>query len=88
MAIPTVDQTEGIWIARTNDEGNHSIQAVFLRTDTRTKPTSRTVAHSFTVEVCNQNRPIIFPLLNGNGIKISGITVSTCELLCFRAHAT
>lgn len=31
MAIPTVDQTEGIWIARTNDEGNHYIQAVFFK---------------------------------------------------------
>lgn len=31
MAIPTVDQTEGIWIERTHDEGNHYIQAVFSR---------------------------------------------------------
>lgn len=29
MAIPTVDQTEGIWIERTNNQGNHYIQAIF-----------------------------------------------------------
>jgi|GEM_PF-1544899 len=31
MSIPTVDQTEGIWIERTNNQGNHYIQAVFFK---------------------------------------------------------
>ncbi len=31
MAIPTVDQTEGIWIDRTSNEGNHYIQEIFSR---------------------------------------------------------
>lgn len=31
MAIPTVDQTEGIWIDRTNNQGNHYVQTVFSR---------------------------------------------------------
>lgn len=31
MAIPTIDQIEGIWVDRTNDEGNHYIQAVFFK---------------------------------------------------------
>jgi hypothetical protein len=29
MILPTLDQTEGIWITRTNDQGYHSIQEVF-----------------------------------------------------------
>jgi len=29
MAIPTLDQTEGIWIERTRNQGNHYIQEVF-----------------------------------------------------------
>lgn len=29
MIRPTVDQTEGIWITRTNDQGYHSVQEVF-----------------------------------------------------------
>ncbi len=29
MILPTVDQTEGIWIARTSDQGYHAIQEVF-----------------------------------------------------------
>lgn len=29
MLLPTMDQTEGIWIARTNDQGYHFIQEVF-----------------------------------------------------------
>jgi hypothetical protein len=29
MIRPTMDQTEGIWIARTNDEGYHSLEEVF-----------------------------------------------------------
>lgn len=29
MAIPTLDQTEGIWIERTADSGYHYIQDVF-----------------------------------------------------------
>jgi hypothetical protein len=29
MIIPTLDQTEGVWIERTKDQGYHSIQAVF-----------------------------------------------------------
>lgn len=33
MTIPTVDQTEGIWIARTNNQGYHYIQAVFPKKD-------------------------------------------------------
>lgn len=31
MAIPTVDQTEGIWIQRTNNQGEHYIQAIFSK---------------------------------------------------------
>ncbi len=31
MSIPTVDQTEGIWIERTNNQGNHYIQAIFFK---------------------------------------------------------
>lgn len=33
MVIPTVDQTEGIWIKRTNNEGDHYIQVVFPKKD-------------------------------------------------------
>ena len=29
MAIPTVDQTGGLWIQRTGNQGNHYIQTVF-----------------------------------------------------------
>ena len=29
MTIPTVNQTEGIWIERTNNEGNHYVQTIF-----------------------------------------------------------
>lgn len=29
MLPPTIDQTEGIWITRTNDQGYHFIQVVF-----------------------------------------------------------
>ncbi len=29
MALPTLDQTEGIWIERTSNQGNHYIQEVF-----------------------------------------------------------
>jgi hypothetical protein len=29
MAIPTLDQTEGIWIGRTSDQGFHYVQDVF-----------------------------------------------------------
>lgn len=29
MTIPTVDQTEGIWIQRTSNQGKHFIQTVF-----------------------------------------------------------
>jgi hypothetical protein len=29
MTLPNIDQTEGIWIARTNDQGYHSIQETF-----------------------------------------------------------
>ena len=29
MLLPTMDQTEGVWIARTNDQGYHFIQEVF-----------------------------------------------------------
>lgn len=29
MSIPTLDQTEGIWIERTNNQGNHHIQGIF-----------------------------------------------------------
>lgn len=29
MAIPTLDQTEGIWITRTNNSGYHYVQDVF-----------------------------------------------------------
>lgn len=31
MAIPTIDQTEGIWIQRTNNQGEHYIQAIFSK---------------------------------------------------------
>lgn len=31
MLPPTIDQTEGVWITRTNDQGYHLIQAVFPR---------------------------------------------------------
>ncbi len=30
MTLPTLDQTEGIWIGRTNGEGYHYIQDIFL----------------------------------------------------------
>ncbi|HEU5378010.1 MAG TPA: hypothetical protein VFV38_21525 [Ktedonobacteraceae bacterium] len=29
MLLPTVDQTEGVWITRTNDQGYYFIQDVF-----------------------------------------------------------
>jgi hypothetical protein len=29
MILPTVDQTEGVWITRTNDQGYHFIHEVF-----------------------------------------------------------
>jgi len=29
MIIPTLDQTEGIWIGRTSDQGYHYVQEVF-----------------------------------------------------------
>jgi hypothetical protein len=29
MLIPTLDQTEGIWINRTSDQGYHYVQEVF-----------------------------------------------------------
>jgi hypothetical protein len=29
MIIPTLDQTEGIWIARTNGHGYHYVQEIF-----------------------------------------------------------
>jgi len=29
MILPTIDQTEGVWITRTNDQGYHSIHDVF-----------------------------------------------------------
>jgi hypothetical protein len=29
MALPTLDQTEGIWIGRTNGQGYHYVQEVF-----------------------------------------------------------
>jgi hypothetical protein len=31
MILPTIDQTEGIWIARTGDQGYHAIQKYFPR---------------------------------------------------------
>lgn len=31
MLLPTVDQTEGVWIVRTGDQGHHYIQEVFPR---------------------------------------------------------
>lgn len=31
MIIPTVDQTEGVWIERTNNQGSHYIQIIFSR---------------------------------------------------------
>jgi hypothetical protein len=31
MAIPTLNQTEGLWINRTSDLGNHYIQAIFSK---------------------------------------------------------
>lgn len=31
MLPPTIDQTEGVWITRTNDQGYHLIQAIFPR---------------------------------------------------------
>ena len=31
LLIPTVDQTEGVWIERTNNQGNHFIQAIFSK---------------------------------------------------------
>jgi len=33
MALPTLDQTEGIWIERTNHQGDHYIQTVFSKED-------------------------------------------------------
>lgn len=38
MTLPTIDQTEGIWIARTNDQGYHSIQDIF--------PTDTAIEHA------------------------------------------
>jgi hypothetical protein len=29
MALPTLDQTEGVWIERTSNHGYHYIQAIF-----------------------------------------------------------
>jgi hypothetical protein len=29
MILPTIDQTEGVWIARTSDQGYHYVQDVF-----------------------------------------------------------
>jgi hypothetical protein len=29
MITPTLNQTEGVWINRTSDEGDHYIQAIF-----------------------------------------------------------
>ncbi|QBD81532.1 hypothetical protein EPA93_38415 [Ktedonosporobacter rubrisoli] len=29
MAVPTLDQTEGVWITRTDDHGFHFVQEVF-----------------------------------------------------------
>ena len=29
MTMPNLDQTEGIWIGRTSDQGYHYVQAVF-----------------------------------------------------------
>jgi hypothetical protein len=31
MITPTLDQTEGIWIERTNNQGYHYIQEIFYR---------------------------------------------------------
>lgn len=31
MIIPTLDQTEGVWIERTSDQGYHYIQEIFPR---------------------------------------------------------
>lgn len=31
MIMPTLDQTEGVWIERTNNQGYHYIQEVFSR---------------------------------------------------------
>ena len=33
MAIPTVDQTEVVWIERTSNQGDHFIQTVFAKED-------------------------------------------------------
>jgi hypothetical protein len=31
MIIPTLDQTEGVWIERTSNQGYHYIQEIFYR---------------------------------------------------------
>ena len=33
MAVPTLNQTEGVWINRTSDQGDHYIQAIFPKED-------------------------------------------------------
>lgn len=44
MILPTLDQTEGVWIERTNNQGYHSIQAVFPL-DTPTERAHRANCH-------------------------------------------
>jgi hypothetical protein len=31
MIMPTLDQTEGVWIERTNNQGYHYVQEIFFR---------------------------------------------------------
>jgi hypothetical protein len=40
MIIPTLDQTEGVWIERTSNQGYHYIQEIFYR-DTPTDQAHR-----------------------------------------------
>lgn len=35
MSLPTLDQTEGIWIDRTSNQGEHYIQEVFFKENSR-----------------------------------------------------
>jgi hypothetical protein len=40
MAIPTVNQTEGVWIERTRNQGDHYVQEVFPH-ESRSDPAHR-----------------------------------------------
>ncbi len=35
MTLPTLDQTEGVWISRTNSQGYHYIQDIFSSNTSR-----------------------------------------------------